>query len=169
MTDVSFNIGIQRKKLTRPSNTNTYTAGDCISSVNNNEHFIFKLLRENFKNEHYSATVERALITSSADVATPPDLELWFFSEDIAKVADESAFAPSDAEMDTWLGTIVFPTGDFIVGLTTGTGNQGCPAENQHLVLKSDREDVYAQLVVRNAYVATSAEVFQVSLFYQQD
>jgi len=169
MTDVSFNILTERLKLTRASNTTAYTAGDVISDVSNNQHYIINVTKANFKNEHKSGTILRATLTSSADVATAPDIELWLFSKDITRVADNGVFAPSDDEMDTFIGVIAFPTGDFVVGLTTGDGNQVCQAENLVLAANAPDGKIYGQLVVRNAYVPVSAEVFQLTLVYQQD
>ena len=169
--NISFDIQKSRKSIIRPSNTDAYAAGDVISAVTSNDHFTFTILKTKpvQGSSLLSASIERAIITSSADVATAPDLELWLFDTDIAEVADNAAFAPTDAEILTCLGVIDFPTGDFRVGLTTGDGNSICQSENLNMSLKGIAGDIFGQLVVRNAYVPISAEVFQVTLFYQQD
>ena len=167
---VSYNLDQTSSSFIRPSNTTAYAAGDVISEVTTNNHFTFKLGREGRADENgcFSFTIERGLITSSAAVSPAPDLELWLFDTDIAEVADNSAFAPTDAEMLTWIGTIDFPLSDW----KTAGANAGCAAERLAMTIKASTStsgNIYGQLVIRNAYVPTSAEVYQVTLFTQRD
>jgi hypothetical protein len=135
----------------RPANTTTYTAGDVVCNA-------ATLI---FPNGPAStgSVLQHAVITTSANVATKPDLELWLFSATVAAVADNAAFAPTDAEMLTLVAVVEFPTADFKVGLSgAGTsGNAVCEASAQN-------SELYGQIVVRNAYEPISAEAFKVVL-----
>lgn len=172
MNKVSFNVVAVSDTIIRPSNTTAYAAGDVISEVTTNDHHTFTILRTKPSDEPlYSATVERASVSSSANQSTLPDLELWLFSSDIAEVADNGAFAPTDAELLTCLGVIDFPVSLWKVG-NAGSGADGnsiCFAENLAMVVKGSSGNIYGQLVVRNAYTPVSAESFKVTLYVQQD
>lgn len=169
--NISFTIEKDRQSLIKASGTTAYAAGDVISEVTTNNHFTFTMLKTGLikGSALYSATIERAIITSSADVSPAPDLELWLFDADIAEVADNGLFAPTDTEILTCVGVIDFPVGDWKVGLVASTGNQICQAENLNLAIKGISGSIFGQLVVRNAYVPITSEKFQVTLFYQQD
>jgi hypothetical protein len=145
----------------RPANTTTYTAGDVVCNA-------ATLI---FPNGPAStgSVLQHAVITTSANVATKPDLELWLFSATVAAVADNAAFAPTDAEMLTLVAVVEFPTADFKVGLSgAGTsGNAVCEAKNLGIPLNpasAQNAELYGQIVVRNAYEPISAEAFKVVL-----
>lgn len=162
-------MGKRRRKvsqtITRPADVTAYAAGDVISAVTSNDHFTFADIVEAGE---LSALIETALLIDSANVATKPDLELWLFDTDIAEVADNGAFAPTDAEMLTLLGIILFPTANFVVGTATAgaDGNSVCQTL-PGLAVKCaplTGRDIYGQLVVRNAYVPVASEQFTVEL-----
>lgn len=145
--------------FTRPADTTTYAAGDVVCNAAT---LIFPS-----GPKHGAAVIQHAIITSSANVATKPDLELWLFDTTVTAVADNSAFAPTDAEMLTLIAVIPFPVADFKVGLSGSgaSGNVACAAANLGIpISRVSDAAIYAQLVVRNAYVPTSAEVFQIRL-----
>jgi hypothetical protein len=147
--------------FTRPANTDTYAAGDVVCNAAT---LVFP------HGAKFGSTVlNHAIITTSANVATKPDLELWLFSATVAAVADNAAFAPTDAEMLTLLGVIEFPTADFRAGLS-GSGSAGnavCEASGLGLPITSLTDSaIYGQLVVRNAYAPISAEAFQIRLSF---
>ena len=148
--------------LTRPSNTTAYAAGDVISAVTSNDHYTFTGVVE--YDGAGTACIESALLIDSANQSTKPDLELWLFSSDIAEVADNSAFAPTDAEMATLIGIIPFPVGNFYAGDATSgaVGNCACPLHGLNIPIKvgPGANVIYGQLVVRNAYTPVSAEIF---------
>ncbi len=168
-----MNFKIENLKLRgtfiRPSNATVYTAGDVISEVTNNNHFSFT--QAGF-NGPFRGTIEGARIISSANQSTKPELELWLFSEDIAEVADNSAFAPTDAEMLTLLGIIDFAELDWRVGNATSgaDGNSCCESiAVPPIVFIVPAQTIYGQLVVRNAYTPVSGETFTVDLMVALD
>jgi hypothetical protein len=160
--------------VTRPANTTQYTAGDVISSVTTNDHFVFQRVVD----EHaHTGTIESAIIHSSAASGTPLDGELWLFHTDVAEVADHAAFAPTDAEMLTLVGVIDFATADWKLGIpTTGTaGNATLPVTGLNIPFVVAAPDdttgktLYGQLVARNTYTPIASEVITIELMVAQD
>lgn len=157
--------------LTRPSNTTAYAAGDVISAVTTNDHFTFGALsNDNSKRTGRpnpgTLAINCARLWSSANQSTKLDAELWLFHTDIAEVADNSAFAPTDTEMLTLVGIIAFPMADWKVGTATSgaDGNAVCEVRNLDFPVMAGPGRLYGQLVARNAYTPVSAEVFVVDL-----
>jgi len=169
----SLDLRQLKGSVTRPSNTTTYGAGDVISAVTTNDHFTFA---NPFKRGN-SGEVVALNITGSANVGTKPDLELWLFHTDIAEVADNLAFAPTDAEVLTCVGVIPIPVASWVVGLSGAgaAGNIFQQVKDLNMVMQlatandNTGNNLYGQLVVRNAYVPVSAEVFTVELLVRQD
>lgn len=159
-----------RASLTRPADTTAYTAGDVVSAVTTNDHYTFEGAVVKGRGR-LSGALSSAICYTSANVATKPDLELWVFDTDIAEVADNGAFAPTDAELLTLIGVVSFPTGDFLVGTATAGagGNAVCLVENIGIAFQAASTSLYGQLVMRNAYVPVSGEVFTVDLLITQD
>jgi len=163
---VQFHTHRAVESLTRPSNTTAYAAGDVISAVTTNDHFTFAgAVRNGTKSKQLGGAFVTARLHSSSAVATSLDAELYLFSADIAEVADNSAFAPTDDEMLTCIGVIDFPTADW----KFGTLNSFCQVTNLGIAFKAATTTIYGQLVARNAYVPTSAEVFTIELIISQD
>ena len=169
-----FDTRIITQSLIRPSNTTQYAAGEVISEVTTNNHFTFADLANPGQ---LSGQIDRAIITSSADGSGVllPDLELWLFDTDIAEVADNAAFAPTDAEMLTLVGVIDFPVANWKVGLSGGNscceGDRagGNPLPMLYKCKTVASFSLYGQLVTRNAYTPVSAEVFSVRLIVTRD
>lgn len=165
ISQVQFLTQRRQASITRPSNTTQYAAGDVISAVTTNDHLTF----QNCANiGRYTGTIDAARCFSSANQTTKPDLELWLFHTDIAKVADNNAFAPTDAEMLTLIGVIDFDS--WRVGLS-GSGTDGnIVSEVRNIGLPfviaglADTPHIYGQLVERGTYTPISAEVFTVEL-----
>lgn len=172
-----FDIVKSSDSVTRPANTTAYTAGDVISAVTTNDHLTFNNVTAGGVN---SGTIISARINSSANVATKPDLELWLFHTDIAEVADNLAFAPTDAEMLTVVGVIDIPLANFLVGTATvgAAGNTVQVITGIDLPFTTSQVDtasgekrgvLYGQLVHRAAYTPVSGEIFTVELTIAQD
>ena len=169
--NVQFNTKVAVSSVTRPANTIDYTAGDVVSTVTD-AHFTFvDAARPGTQNKQLGGSIATARLHSSANVATKMDAELWLFHTDIAEVADNSAFAPTDAEMLTLVGVIDFATANWKAGIATAgaAGNAVCEAFNLGLAFKSATTTLYGQLVVRNAYVPVSGEVFTAELVISRD
>lgn len=157
---------------TRPANVTAYTIGDAVSDVTTNNHITFSRPMDDGIN---TGEVVSAIITSDANVATPPDMELWLFHTDIAEVADNAPWTLTDAEILTCIGVVDFPTGNWKAGAIAAAGNALCETLDIGLTFMmarvGDGSDavIYGQLVMKNAYVPTSGEVFNVSLLIRQD
>ena len=153
--------------LTRPANTTQYTAGDVISAVTTNDHFTFdEVVRER------SGVILGAILNSSQNNATLKlDAELWLFRTDIAEVADNSAFAPTDAEMLTCVGVIDFDIWTVGTATSGAGGNARSQVNDLNIVFTDDGSSrkLYGQLVARNAYDPVSSEVLTVDLIIGQD
>lgn len=159
--------------ITRPANTTQYAAADVISEVTTNDYFTFAdVARPGI----LSGTIKRAILHSSANQATKLDGELWLFRESIGEKADNAAFAPSDAEMLTFIGKIDFATASWVAGtVTSGAGGNAYCETSPDLEfstgsLNATKQPViYGQLVARNTYTPISGEVFTCELLIDRD
>jgi hypothetical protein len=142
--------------FTRPADTTAYTAGDVVCNAAT---LVFPRCARNG-----SAVLQHAKIVTSANVATKPDLDLWLFDTTIAAVADNAAFAPTDAEMLTLIAVVPFATADFKVGLSGSGGSGNAVCEIKNLGIPLNASTLYGQLVARNAYVPIASEVFKITL-----
>lgn len=160
------------QSFTRPSNATQYAAGDVVSEITTNDHYTFEGMS---RSGEQTGIIETAICISSTPEATPPDLELWLFQKDIADVADNTAFAPTDANIADLIGIIDFPTGTWVVGKvgTGGTGNALCTITDIQIPFQTidgkDNRSIFGQLVVRNTYTPISGEIFTVILNIIQD
>lgn len=152
--------------FTRPSDTNTYAAGDVICN-STSAPVIMKF--EGVSLDDAGITIiQDAICVSSANVATKPDLELWLFDTAVTMDNDNAAFTPTDAEMLTCVGVIKFPYLNWLVGTATAgaDGNALCHTSNQSVPVSAAQNItvLYGVLVVRNAYIPVSGEVFTIRL-----
>ena len=174
-TVIEFNTSSIVRAITRPADTTPYTAGDVVSG-DPDLHFTFPKAAR-IGGGRLTGVISGARITSSANVATKADLELWLFRADVAARADNLAIAFTDAEMLTRIGIIQFPTANWFVGLATAGagGNAGCESMGLGIPYQlaapaaNDTPSMYGQLVVRNAYEPVSAEIFTVELLLTLD
>ncbi len=171
-----YQTAFYRDAITRPGDTTQYTAGDVISEVTTNDHLNFgSASDDNSKDTGRpgigTLTINAATIWSSANQSTKPNFELWLFHTDIANVADNSAFAPTDAEMLTKIGVIEFSTGYWKVGTATSGagGNAMCEIRNIDLPVRCRGGRIYGQLVDRSGYTPVASETFTVELVCSLD
>lgn len=165
-----------RDAITRPNDTTTYTAGDVISEVTTNDHFTFGAASDDGSKRvgrpnPGTITINAARLWSSANQTAKPSFELWLFNVDIAEVADNSAFAVTDAEMLTLVGIIDFAQGFWKVGLATigAGGNSVCEIKNIDLPVNARPGRLYGQLVDRAGYIPVASEIFTVDLICSPD
>lgn len=157
--------------LTRPANTTTYAAGDVISDATADAYLTF----DDCANKGPSlltGVISGAKAWSSASVATKPDIELWLFRSAIAARADNAAIAFTDAEMLDCLGVIQFPLADWFVGLATAGAGGNCINQQNNVGIPyqlAGAAHIYAQPVVRNAYIPISGEIFTFELMLTID
>lgn len=150
--------------ITRPANTTTYTAGDVVGTGTS---ATIALNNSSF-GEFDCGIIQQAIISSSAYVATPPDLELWLFDTAPADIADNAAFTPTDAELATLVGIVQFATANWkVANATAGVGgNMACVAGNVSVPFNTlkGKHSLFGVLVCRNAYVPISGEIFTLRL-----
>ncbi len=165
--------------LTRPANTTAYTAGDVIDAGTAAGLTFANAARS----KGGGGRIRDGMLFDSANVATPPDVQLWLFSAALAAYdADNAAFTPVDSDFhdvqegitDGIVGVIQFATGNAFVGdATAGAGgNLIIPASKTFLpldfVCATDNTSLFGVLVVRNAYAPVSSEQFRVFLRIEQ-
>lgn len=160
MNNVMSRISL-KDSLIRPSNVTAYAALDVISEVTTNDHFTFGKdgKRIVFPNEDQTGVIRSARLHSSAAQGTLPDIDLWLFRADIANVADNSAFAPTDAEALTLIGILNFS--NFVAGGANSVATLTDLYQQFHL---TDPQFIYGQMVVQNVYTPVSAEAFTCEL-----
>lgn len=163
---VSYHTRLLSDSIIRPSNTTAYAAGDVISEVTSEDHYTFSS-----EVDPLIGAINMARMMINANQSTKPDLELWLFSEDIAEVADNSAFAPTDAEILTLIDVIEFSSALWKVGLSGSgaSGNIVQTVRNLDIVIPKAGKSIYGQLVARNAYTPISAEQFDAHLIVSLD
>lgn len=148
--------------VTRPANTTTYTAGDVVG-----DGAVLEFVNASARSSE-PGIIQQAIISSSAYVSPAPDLELWLFDTTVTADADNAAFTPTDAELATLVGIIDFSTTTWKTGTATAgvNGNMVCVADNLGIPFNtiSNQNSIYGVLVVRNAYIPISGEIFTVRL-----
>lgn len=170
---ISNDAKILTDSITRPSNTTAYAAGDVISEVTTNDHLTF--LKAMDAGDEKTGIILGGRVHSSANNTTLPDLELWLFDADIAEVADNGAFVPTDTEMLTLIGVIAFPVASWIIGNAgaAAAGNAFCEVMNLDIPFRLGKDpsalNIYGQLVVRNAYTPVASEEFSVTIMTHND
>lgn len=157
--------------ITRPANATQYTAGDVISDATNDAHFDFNNTRGLGSKADLKGSIDYATMIIESNQGTKPDIELWLFDQDIAAVADNGVFAPSDTEIANFIGKIDFGVSDWDIGLS-GVGNAGNIVQakpNVGIIIPATAGNIYGQLVVRNAYTPISGEIFHAHLVMTLD
>ena len=168
-TPVGFRPVFVSDSITRPSNTTAYAAGDAISEVTSNDFFTFDGVLP--ISPERTGTLNTVRLVSSANQSTKLDGELWLFRSTFTETADNSAFAPTDAEVATLVAVVDLPSSFWIVGnaASGASGNAVIEVTNLELPVTGDAGKLYGQLVARNAYTPVSAEVFTCELVVSQD
>lgn len=158
--------------ITRPANTTDYAAGDVISAVTTNDYYTF-VYDSTGKVGRLKGHIQMARMMVNANQTTKPDIELWLFDTAIAEVADNGAFAPTDAEILTLIDIIPFGVDDWTVGLA-GAGASGNIVQTKkdlNIIVPETNaaKSIYGQLVVRNAYTPIASEQFDCHLIMTLD
>ena len=145
-------IRISEASVTRPNNTDAYTAGDAIGTTPGDA--------MEFAAEQFGFIRGACLIDSAAE-ATKPDIDLFLFDKEPAVANDNAAFIPTDAEMESFVGVISFLGSAFKVGLASGNGV--IQLTSLDIAYCAPRK-LWGVLIARNAYVPISGEKFRVRL-----
>jgi hypothetical protein len=146
---------IVSKSVTRPTNTDGYTANDVIGTV-----MAFEGLA-NFREG--GALIQSAALISSQNAATKLDADLLLFSSSVTAAADNAAFVPTDAQMETLVGVISFPTASGKAGHAgaAAAGNAFCSVANLGIAAPTE---LYGVLIARNAYAPVADEKITINL-----
>jgi len=102
---------------------------------------------------------------SNAAQATLPNIDLLLFSSNFAIAADNAAFAPTFAQMQTYLGKIRFSSW---VNRGVRCESDGSVESAFQFSPESGTQIIYGVLVMQNAYTPISAETLQFSLDIEQ-
>lgn len=151
-------VKILSGSITRPADTTTYAAGEVIGTAAT--HLITLTADQLY--EASKGWIHKAEVISTASPALLADLELWLLKKPIAAQADNSAFAITDAETAEVIAAIEL--GNSRVGLASGNTVYESDSLLYGFQLPAFVKNITAVLVVRNAYVPISAEVFTVNL-----
>lgn len=164
-------VGQHRSKITgsvqRPNDTTPYTARDVVGTAVTANITLTNVARVNGG----GGMIFKTRVVTDANKATKPTFELWIFDTAPANVADNAAFAPSDAEMLTVQAVIPLSSG-FV-------GNAGADAAGNYILISDTvpfsfkctalTRNLYAVLVITNGYTPVAQETFNVILDVSQD
>jgi hypothetical protein len=151
-------IKILSGSKTRPEDTTTYAAGDVIGTAATH---LITLTADQLR-EGGKGWIHKAQVISTASPATLATLELWLLKNPIAAQADNAALAITDAETAQVIAAIALSNSR--VGLASGNTVYESDGLIYGFELPAFVKNITAFLVVRNAYVPISAEVFTVNL-----
>ena len=148
-----------RASITRPANTTAYTANDVVSDATGDAHYTFSDMANVGRQ---TGEIVTAKCISSGNESTLPDCDLYLYDTDIADVADNAAFAATDAENLRCVGVLNFAQASW----KSSGASSICELKNVGLQYKCLNKNLqlFGQLVMRNAYTPISAEVFTVVL-----
>lgn len=147
--------------LTRATGTTQYAAGDVMA--NGTPATVSFTPVSDYPN--VGGLIQSASIVSSANKATKLDAELWLFASDITDLdADNVAWTPTDAQLQSLIGIIAFPTASWKAGDATAdaAGNAACVVVN--LGIAVPQSTIYGVLIARNTYTPIDSEVFSFKL-----
>ena len=146
--------------LTRPANTTAYTAGDELTDTGG----AILAFPGCVQSSGGSGILASITVIDAANAATDPQLDVFVFDTTSVPQADNAAFAPSDAVMNTLVTAVSM--GSAVAGDAASTGNLLFQARNlaEPFTCVAGSTSLFVRLVMRNAYVPVSGEVFVVRL-----
>jgi len=150
---------------TRPADTATYAAGDVIA--NSTSAATILTFTGVAREPGLGGIIQSAVLVDSAAQTLKGDFELYLFDTAPAMQNDNAAWNPSDSEVTKSLGRVRFPPGLFNVCGANGVVD--VDSLGKPFKCASGTRNIFGILVVRNAYVPISGEVFTIRLFVIQD
>lgn len=155
--------------LTRPADTTQYGAGDQVAdSTSAPTAITFSGIG---RTDGGTGLIVHALCIDSAAQATKPNFRLYLFSASPTMTNDNSAWAPTDAVLNTVIGCIEFSSWEvgtstagaggncFALGVTPNGGALSIPYQ-----CVDGTTAIYGCLVERGTYTPVSGEIFKFSL-----
>jgi hypothetical protein len=151
--------------ITRPADTTAYAAGDQVADSTSAPTVLTFTHMSRYPTARGS--IKKVSILSSAYVATAPDFELWLFDTTMTPNNDNAAFAPTDAVVATRVAIIPVNIA-FVGNATAGAGGnqvlESDPEVEYHYRTAEGTNSLFGCLVVRNAYVPVSGEIFTIQI-----
>lgn len=167
MVPVTARQIVVEASFTRPSDTTAYAANDVAGPTAGAAVITFSnCARANGR----GGVIVGATLHDSANQSTKPVMELMLFDTTFTPDADNAAFTPTDAEMETWIGSIAYgpsSIGDATAGASGNAAFSLAPLAIPFVCGASSR-DLFGALIVRQAYTPVSAEVFKIRLWVLQ-
>jgi hypothetical protein len=171
-SEVGFRTVVKSAAITRPADTTQYAIGDVLAAVTSNDYFVIGTDSERdergriTRRNRLTGTINAIVMHSSANQSTKPGIRLFIFDRAVTKVADNAAFAPTDAEMLTLICTVDLPADRWLAGnVTSGAGgNSFCQALNVDVPFRCAGGVLHIAAVLLNAYTPISGERFDITL-----
>jgi hypothetical protein len=157
--EIDMGAKVLSGSITRPANTDAYAAGDVIGTAATQQ---ITLTADQLR-EKSSGVILKAQVISTASPTALATLELWLLKAAVAAQADSAAFAITDAEIQAAVVATI-ALGNSRVGLASGNTVYESDSALYSFQLPDFRKDLIGILVVRNAYVPISGEVFTVNV-----
>lgn len=156
---------IVTQSYTRPADTTTYAVGDVIAQSTTVATVL--TFSDIARGAGLGGMIQHAVLVDSGAPTLKLDAELWLFDTAPTMQNDNVAWAPSDAELEAFIGRIDFLAGNFKVAGANGA----IQASNISLPFQciASVQAIYGILVARNAYVPLSSEKFTIRLHVLQD
>lgn len=146
--------------ITRPANTNAYTAGDAWSNSTSAPTAGGGTMANVVAFSGGSAMLTHLALVSSAAPATPLQGEIWLFDTAPTAINDNAAFSVSDAEMLNCIAQIPF-------ALSSIGANSSATVLCGLGIKTKGSADLRFLVRVVNAYAGASAEALTIRSFYE--
>ena len=148
--------------ITRAANTTQYAVNDVMNNSTDTIPLIYTVSRSLNKG---GWVVSGKGISSNGAAGTLPSIDLLLFSSTFTIAADNAAFAPTYAQMQTLLGKITFPSWVNRGGISEADGNLTTPfifspASNTMII--------YGVLLLQNTYTPASSETLQFLIGFEK-
>lgn len=144
--------------VTRPANTTTYTANDAIADTTPTAGGFTLASMANASGGY--GMLNELIILSAADPALTLQGEIWIFNQAVTAVADNAAFAISDADLKFLMGVFPFQLVTTVAG--SGTSSYDYLPNLSMLYNCVGSTSLRFLLKAKNAYIPVSSEVLTV-------
>lgn len=165
-------VGAKQKVIdvtfARPANTTAYAIGDAVSDSTSAPTIL--TFSGAARANGGSGIIIGAMMIDSFNQTTKGIFELALFDQSVSAINDNSAVAFADADAAKCIGVINFGS-PYILNTGAGTsGNVNYPAQNLGIPFTcgGSSDDIFGQVIVRNAYTPGSAEEFTLRLWVIQ-
>lgn len=155
--------------ITRPANTTLYTAGDEVSNHATAGSVADIKVPVIARKGSGSRILGARVVSDNGATTITGGFRLYFFRDDVSHNGDNTAFAPSDADMANCIG--YFDTAAGVLPSSANCIAQVADLSAQPIVVSdvSDNRSVWVKVVALGAYQPTSGEVLRFALDLDQD